>query len=146
MRVVVDTNIVFSAILNTNSKISKIILQPKSKLNLYSSNQLKYELAAHRTKLKKISNYSEIELQRATLLIFSKIRFINAELIPVTLFKKAEKLTLNVDIDDTEFVALTEHIRGKLWTGDKELAKGLISRKWNKLISTEELIESILKR
>ena len=146
MRVVVDTNIVFSAILNTNSKISKIILQPKSKLNLYSSNQLKYELAAHRTKLKKISNYSEIELQRATLLIFSKIRFINAELIPLTLFTKAEKLTLNVDIDDTEFVALTEHIRGKLWTGDKELAKGLISRKWNKLISTEELIESILKR
>ena len=146
MRVVVDTNIAFSAILNTNSKISKIILQPKSKLNLYSSNQLKYELAAHRTKLKKISNYSEIELQRATLLIFSKIRFINAELIPLTLFTKAEKLTLNVDIDDTEFVALTEHIRGKLWTGDKELAKGLISRKWNKLISTEELIESILKR
>ena len=146
MRVVVDTNIVFSAILNTNSKISKIILQPKSKLNLYSSNQLKYELAAHRTKLKKISNYSEIELQRATLLIFSKIRFINAELIPVTLFTEAEKLTLNVDIDDIEFVALTEHIRGKLWTGDKELAKGLISRKWNKLISTEELIESILKR
>ena len=146
MRVVVDTNIVFSAILNTNSKISKIILQPKSKLNLYSSNQLKYELAAHRTKLKKISNYSEIELQRATLLIFSKIRFINAELIPVTLFTEAEKLTLNVDIDDTEFVALTEHIRGKLWTGDKELANGLISRKWNKLISTEELIESILKR
>ena len=146
MRVVVDTNIAFSAILNTNSKISKIILQPKSKLNLYSSNQLKYELAAHRTKLKKISNYSEIELQRATLLIFSKIRFINAELIPVTLFTEAEKLTLNVDIDDTEFVALTEHIRGKLWTGDKELAKGLISRKWNKLISTEELIESILKR
>ena len=146
MRVVVDTNIAFSAILNTNSKISKIILQPKSKLNLYSSNQLKYELAAHWTKLKKISNYSEIELQRATLLIFSKIRFINAELIPVTLFTEAEKLTLNVDIDDTEFVALTEHIRGKLWTGDKELAKGLISRKWNKLISTEELIESILKR
>ena len=146
MRVVVDTNIVFSAILNTNSKISKIILQPKSKLNLYSSNQLKYELAAHQTKLKKISNYTEIELQRATLLIFSKIRFINAELIPVTLFTKAEKLTLNVDIDDTEFVALTEHIRGKLWTGDKELAKGLIFRKWNKLISTEELIDFILKR
>ena len=146
VRVVIDTNIAFSAILNTNSKISKIILQPKSKLNLYSSNQLKYELAAHRTKLKKISNYSEIELQRATLLIFSKIRFINAELIPVTLFTKAEKLTLNVDIDDTEFVALTEHIRGKLWTGDKELAKGLRSRKWNKLISTDELIESILKR
>ena len=146
MRVVIDTNIAFSAILNTNSKISKIILQPKSKLNLYSTNQLKYELAAHRGKLKKISKYSEIELHKATLLIFSKIRFINAELIPISLFGKAEKLTHNVDIDDTEFVALTEHIRGKLWTGDKDLVKGLKSRKWNKLISTDELIESILKR
>jgi len=41
MRAVVDTNIVFSAILNSNIKISKIILQPKSKLNLYSTASLK---------------------------------------------------------------------------------------------------------
>jgi predicted nucleic acid-binding protein len=47
MRVVVDTNIVFSAILNTNSKISRIILQPKSKLNLYSTAQLENELTEH---------------------------------------------------------------------------------------------------
>jgi len=146
MRVVIDTNIAFSAILNTNSKISKIILQPKSKLNLYSTNHLENELTAHRGKLKKISGYSESELHKATLLIFSKIRFINPELIPIILFAKAERLTLNIDIDDTEFVALTEHIRGKLWTGDKELVKGLKTQKWNKLISTDELYESILKR
>jgi len=53
MRIVVDTNIVFSAILNTNSKISQIILQPKSRLNLYSTNQLEYELAEHWINLKK---------------------------------------------------------------------------------------------
>lgn len=57
MRVVVDTNIVFSTILNTNSRISRIILQPKSSLNLYSTNQLEYELAEHWDKLKKISKY-----------------------------------------------------------------------------------------
>ena len=33
MRIIVDTNIAFSAILNTNSKIGKIILHPKSKCN-----------------------------------------------------------------------------------------------------------------
>lgn len=44
MRVVVDTNIAFSAILNTNSKISRIILLPKSKLNFYSTGQLDQEL------------------------------------------------------------------------------------------------------
>ena len=119
MRVVVDTNIVFSAILNTNSKFSKIILQPKSKLNLYSTDQLENEIAEHWTKLKKISKYSEIELHKVSTLIISKIKFISVQLIPRNLFIAAEKLTSDIDIDDTEFVALTEHIRGKLWTGDK---------------------------
>ncbi len=146
MRVVVDTNIVFSAILNTNSKISKIILQPKSKLNLYSTEQLENEIAGHWNKLKKISNYSEIELHRASTLIISKIKFISVQLIPRNLFNTAERLTSDIDIDDTEFVALTEHIRGKLWTGDKELIRGLKKKKWDKLISTVELYKLIVKR
>lgn len=143
MRVVVDTNIAFSAILNTNSKISKIILQPKSKLNFYSTDQLLTELAEHWNKLKKLSKYSEIDLHKAVNLITSRINFINVELIPTSLFLKSEKLTNLIDIDDTEFVALTEHIRGKLWTGDKELVKGLRKQHWEKLISTEELLKEI---
>lgn len=146
MRVVIDTNIAFSAILNTNSKISKIILQPRSNLNLYSTIQLENELAEHWNKLKKLSKYSEIELHRAVSLIKNKIKFINVELIPRIIFAKAEELTKNVDIDDTEFVALTEHIRGKLWTGDKELIKGMKRQKWNTLISTDELYKIIIKR
>ncbi|MES2328004.1 MAG: putative toxin-antitoxin system toxin component, PIN family [Bacteroidota bacterium] len=146
MRVVIDTNIVFSAILNTNSKISKIILQPKSKLNLYSTKQLELELKAHWNKLKKISKYSELELHAVATLITSKIKFIDVELIPGVLYTKAEKLTIDVDIDDTEFVALTEHVRGKLWTGDKELVKGLKRKKWDKLTSTDELYNVLVKR
>src|SRR5665213_3098614 len=107
MRVVIDTNITFSAILNTNSKFSRIILHPKSKLNLYSTQQLELELIEHWDKLKKISNYSEAELRKVAALITSKIKFINVELIPVKLFLKAESLTAGIDIDDTEFVALT---------------------------------------
>ena len=146
MRVVVDTNIVFSAILNTNSRISRIILQPKSSLNLYSTNQLEYELAEHWDKLKKISKYSDIDLQLASSLIISRIRFINVELIPIKLFIKAKKITEDIDIDDTEFVAMTEHIRGKLWTGDKELIKGLKKKSWNRTLSTDELYKLMAKR
>jgi predicted nucleic acid-binding protein len=123
MRIVVDTNIAFSAILNTNSKISKIILQPKSNLNFYSTDQLITELAEHWNKLKKISKYSEIDLHKTVNLITSKIHFINVGLIPKSLFHKSEKLTADIDIDDTEFVELAEHVRGKLWTGEKELKK-----------------------
>lgn len=146
MRVVIDTNITFSAILNTNSKISRIILHPKSRLNLYSTQQLELELTEHWDKLKKISNYSETELRKAATLITSKINFINVELIPIKLFLKAESLTADIDIDDTEFVALTEHIRGKLWTGDKELIKGLKHKKWDKFLTTDVLFKIIVKK
>lgn len=146
MRIVIDTNIAFSAILNTNSKISKIILQPRSNVNLYSTKQLLDEIAEHWSKLKKISGYSDKQLHETVALITNKIKFINPELIPVNLFIKAENLTKDADIDDTEFVALTEHIRGKLWTGDKELKKGLQKNKWDKLVSTEELYQLIVKR
>ena len=145
MRVVVDTNIVFSAILNTNSKISKIILQPRSNLNLYSTDQLQYEIAQHWNKLKKLSKYSEIELHKASTLIISKIKFISVQLIPRNLFIAAEKLTGDIDIDDTEFVALTGHIRGRLWTGDKELRRGLKKKNWENLISTDELYKLIVR-
>lgn len=145
MRIVVDTNIVFSAILNTNNKIYKIILQPKSRLNFYSSVQLEHELAEHWLKLKKLSGYSEIELYKLASLITSKINFISIELIPKVLFQKAEKLTTDIDIDDTEFVALTEHVRGKLWSGDKKLISGLKKKNWDKIVTTDELYNVVLK-
>jgi predicted nucleic acid-binding protein len=145
MRIVVDTNIVFSAILNTNSKIARIILQPKSTLNLYSTDQLQYELAEHWDKLKALSKYSEIELHKISTLITSRIKFISVEFIPLKRLLKTEVLTSNIDIDDTEFVALTEHIKGKLWTGDKELIKGLKRKKWDKFVSTEDLYQTVVK-
>ncbi|MBL0079624.1 MAG: hypothetical protein IPP53_11105 [Bacteroidetes bacterium] len=77
MRVVVDTNIAFSAILNTNSKIGKILLHPKSKINFYSTNNLKLELEKHKVKLKKLSGYSEQDFHNIFTLVLSKIRFIN---------------------------------------------------------------------
>ncbi|MDX9770561.1 MAG: PIN domain-containing protein [Tenuifilaceae bacterium] len=146
MRIVVDTNIAFSAILNTNSKIARILLQPKSRLNFYSTEQLSIEIQNHKTKIKDISNYSDNELDRIITLITNKIRFINLKLIPKESYETAESLTKDVDIDDTEFVALTEHIKGRLWSGDKELQKGLSKKGWNKFITTDDLFERLVRR
>ena len=145
MRLVVDTNIAFSAILNTNSKIAKIILKPKSGLNLYSTDQLQIEIGNHWNKLKKISGYSEGELFKIVALINQRIKFINVELIPLKLLIKAENTVCDIDIDDAEFVALTEHIKGKLWTGDKDLIKGLKKKGWDKVVTTDLLYKETFK-
>ena len=141
MRVVVDTNIAFSAILNTNSKIGKILLHPKSKINFYSTNNLKLELEKHKVKLKKLSGYSDQDFQNIFTLVLSKIRFINVELIPNRVYQRALELTSYVDIDDTEYVALTEHNRGKLWTGDKLLIGGLTKNGFKNIVTTQEMLQ-----
>lgn len=146
MKVVVDTNIVFSALLNTNNRLAKLLLLSKNKIHLYSPYLLFQELEEHSGKLKKLASYSEREFKQATTLITKKIRFINSALIPADIYQKSIALTSSVDIDDTEFVALTEHLKGRLWSGDKKLVSGLAKQGWSKIISTEELYRFQLKK
>lgn len=139
MRIVVDTNIVFSAILNTNSNLATIILRPRSKFNFYATEQLLEEIYEHKSKIQQLTGYTDEELDKVISLITRRIRFINVKLITKSAYQQAETLTQNVDIDDTEFIALTEHLKGSLWSGDKKLQKGLKDLGWNKFISTAEL-------
>lgn len=146
MRIVVDTNIVFSAMLNTDSRIASIILQPATGFNFYSTEKLLSELEEHSGKLKDISGYSASEYKKVYGLFTRKIRFINIHLIPKRIYIKALSLTEDVDVDDTEFVALPDHIKGKFWSGDKELKRGLVSKGWDKFIFSEDLYEKVKSR
>jgi len=146
MRIVIDTNIAFSAILNTNSLFARIILHPKSRLHFYSTDLLSIEIEEHKDKLQRLSGFNDPELTKSISLIISRIRFIDVNLIPSSVLLNSQKLLENVDIDDTEFVALATHIHGRLWSGDKLLQNGLIKKGWNKFISTHELYQLIDKK
>lgn len=64
MRIVVDTNIVFSAVLNTNSQIANILLLSNAPLFFYSTAKLSSELDKHHDKLLRLSGYNDFELNR----------------------------------------------------------------------------------
>jgi predicted nucleic acid-binding protein len=104
------------------------------------------EIEDHKDKLKRISGYEEYELVKTISLITSKIRFINVHLIPTPVLINSQNLLEDIDVDDTEFIALTTHIRGKFWSGDKTLQKGLLKKGWNKFITTNELYQLIHKK
>lgn len=141
MKIVIDTNIVFSAILNTQSRIGLVIINGSKYFDFYSANLLKQEIFRHKSKILKISKYSEEDFSRIYDLITSKIKFINDDVIPDITLKKAIEVVSNIDVDDALFVALNDHIEdADLWTGDLQLFEGLKRKEYLRVISTEQIL------
>ena len=139
MKIIVDTNIVFSAILNSSSRIGKILLNSKEHFQFFTCNYLRVEIQRHRNKLLKITKLSEAQLTELEELITQKITFIDERLIPQDILIKTEAQLKTIDTDDTVFVALTKHLEGKLWTGDMQLYNGLKAKRFKDIILTAEL-------
>lgn len=141
MKIVIDTNIIFSALFNSSSTIGDLIFNSDSIFEFYSCSYMRFEIDKHWVKLKQISKLKESQLQEARFELFKKINFINEELIPEKLWLTAEALVKDIDIDDTDFIALTKFIKGYLWTGDKQLYNGLKDKNFKKIFNTKELGE-----
>lgn len=139
MKIIVDTNIIFSGLLNTNGMIAELLINTNNAFEFYSCSYMRYEIQKHREKLKKISRLSDQQLNDAIFYFFSRLKFVDEDAIPQTIWEKALKLTHDVDIDDTDFVALAIYLKGYLWTGDKELYTGLKSKKYKRILNTTEL-------
>ena len=139
VKIIVDTNIVFSSILNSKGKVGKVLFHSKGHFKFYSTGVLKSELLKHRAKLLKLTNLSIADLDELELITTRRINFISEELIPKKHLLYSENLLEDIDPDDTTFVALTKHLKGKLWTGDKELYKGLKGKHFKDVVTTQEL-------
>ena len=140
MNLVIDTNIVFSAILNPNSNIGDLLLNFQNKVKFYAPEFLLVEIEKYTSKIEKISNQTPEEIEVIKSLVLSKITFISEELIFEENWKKAYNLTIDVDENDTPFGALALQLNAKLWSGDKTLNKGLLLKQSSVIYSTQELI------
>jgi predicted nucleic acid-binding protein len=141
MRIVVDTNVVFSAILNSDGKIGDLLLNSKRIIKFYSVEYLRYEIRNHYDKLSKISKQSVDKICNTEYFVTKEIEFISEEQIAESYWKSAYKLVKDVDLDDIAFVALSKHLKCKLWTGDGVLIRGLHKNRFLNTISTDELLK-----
>lgn len=139
MKIVVDTNIIFSTLLNSNSTIGDLLFNSDKHFEFYSCSYMRYEIQKHWEKLKKISKLSDEQLQVSYTQVLSKLKFVNEEIIPVETWLASEEITKGIDIDDTDFVAMTKFLKATLWTGDKVLYNGLKKIGFKKILNTAEL-------
>ncbi|MDR1937489.1 MAG: hypothetical protein LBQ73_03180 [Tannerellaceae bacterium] len=143
MNIVVDTNIIFSAIVNSNSAVMNIIVGGQGKFKFHASDYTHIELENHHEKLKKASKLNDNEISIAKYELFKYLHFITLDMIPENCWMEAEKLVKDVDIDDIVFVALALYIHADLWTGDKALYQGLKSKGFHKILFTAELQQKL---
>jgi predicted nucleic acid-binding protein len=141
MKVVLDTNIVFSAMLNPGSSIGDIILNSQNALSFYACEYLRDEINDHKNKIIKITGYNDREYDELTFLIYKQIDFFTESTIPFEFWKKAAEFVRDVDMDDINFVALSLFLDIKLWTGDKSLINGLTKKGFRNLITTQEVLQ-----
>ena len=140
MKIIIDTNIIFSGLINSNGTLGDLILNSHNILEFYSCNYMRYEIEKHWEKLKRISKLSDSELDESRFNIFSRVNFIKEDLIPEKIWLSAEKLVSDIDIDDSDFIALTKYLKGYLWTGDKELYNGLKLKNFKRVYNSAELL------
>ncbi|SFF43518.1 PIN domain-containing protein [Thermoflexibacter ruber] len=124
-KIVIDTNVIFIALLNTSSTIGDLVLNSDNVFEFYSCSLLKEEIREHQAKILKISGFTESELAILCQTIFAKITFISEEIIPFEYWQNALPIVRDIDIDDIAFVALADLLDAKLWTGDKKLLKSI---------------------
>lgn len=121
--VVVDTNIIFSALLKGRSQFAQIILGTERPFFICESTIV--ELFQHKERIVKLSQLSEEDIARLFYLLLRHLNVAKEELIQPEFRKQAFQLCKDIDEADSPQIALTLHLDGLLWTGDKKLKNGL---------------------
>ena len=139
MKVIVDANIVFSGILNSNGKIGDLLINSRKSFDFIAPDFLRTEIYRHYLRLCKISGLTSEQVREAEFQICKDIIFISEEQIKQSTWLTAEKLVADIDPKDTHYVAYSKQFHCKIWSGDKELIKGLTKKGFTNFITTDEL-------
>ncbi len=146
MKIIVDANIVFSGILNSNGKIGDLLINSKAHFNFIAPEFLRYEIKDKYEKLQSISNLNTEQIMEAEYLVCKDITFISEEQINHKIWKEAFDLVQDIDIKDIQYVAYAKQFKCKIWSGDKKLFKGLSAKGFTNIMSTDSLFEIRSKR
>lgn len=75
--IIVDTNIVFSAVLNAHSNIGEILFNNNEQFEFYTSDVLREEIERHQQKITALSNTSEEQIHEVIFQVYSCFKVAN---------------------------------------------------------------------
>ena len=139
MKFIIDANIIFSGILNTNGKIGDLLINSRNYFDFIAPDFLRHEIRNKYQKIIKVSGLTLNQIQEIEYQIYKDIKFISDEQIKLSSWLIAEKLVSNIDPKDIPYIAFAKHFKCKIWSGDKVLIRGLSKKNFTQFVTTDEL-------
>lgn len=139
MRLVVDTNIVFSALLKKGSNVLDIIMSDW--IEIFIPKFLIIEIFKHKEKMIKASKLSEEEVLESLYLILKYCTIVNDEDFPRKILNQASQFVKEIDAKDVVFVAAAMTLEARLWSSDKKLINGLNEKGLDICVQTNDLAD-----
>jgi predicted nucleic acid-binding protein len=130
--VVVDANIIFSALLRRGNKFLNVLREGG---RFVVSETILAEIFRHGEKIVAASHLSRDEITEAYRAVLTLLEIHKESTIPLACAEQAAQLCRDVDPDDEMPVALTLALDGLLWTGDKALKAGLAAKGFDRFFS-----------
>lgn len=126
MRIVVDTNIVFSTLRNSHPKRDGVFFAQD--IEIFSVPRLWQELHGEKKQKKLGKNPKRHLSDRQVIEEYLQTRIVIVEELDPVYWNIAHDLCFDIDDGDIDFVALALNLHCQLWTGDEELKKGLLAK------------------
>lgn len=136
MRFVVDSNVLFSALMSGKN----IYLEVFEAAEVYVPDFIFLEMAKYELRIRQRTNLQG-SLKTFTRELFSRITVIPNLAIDFGSFMRAHHLCQDIDPEDIPFVALSIDLALPLWTNDKKLSDGLQAKGYTHLINSAEIFE-----
>ncbi len=137
MKIVIDTNLIFSSFLKKNARELDII--KSSKHDIYFCQFTTLELFKHKEKIVECSKLNEEEIFEAYQLVLKNVKIVVEKDIPKEIIREAEGLCKDIDENDTIFVATSIFLDAKLWSGDSKLSRGLKKKGFDRIIAINDI-------
>ncbi len=143
MIIIIDTNIIISACLDSKSDLYHLITSNFNKIDFVTPEFSLKEMITHQEKICKKSRKNIAIFKINLLAIHNCITVLSDDELTEKDINNAEIFSRQVDIDDTIFIAFALALDSLLWTGDRKLQNGVKRIGFTNIISTKELKDII---
>lgn len=137
MTVIVDANIIISAIIKPESEIASLLLL-NTKAELVIPDYALEEIKRHRSRICHERGVSSSFFTEMLSKITFRLLVFSTEMLSNETLLQAVALTSSIDPNDALYVSFSLELDALFWTGDLKLYRGLRRKGFNRVINTAE--------